>query len=154
MFRASSAYINAHRNKIFVVLLSGETQADNNLANIVYDLSLLHSLGVKLVLVHGSRPQITQALTAQNKQSIYHQNLRVTEAECIDVIKQVVGGLSVELEALFSMGTSNSPMHGSDIRVCRGNFVIAKPEINTRDESLSGMPSSHHFSTQLADFIF
>ena len=127
MFRASSAYINAHRNKIFVVLLSGETQADNNLANIVYDLSLLHSLGVKLVLVHGSRPQITQALTAQNKQSIYHQNLRVTEAECIDVIKQVVGGLSVELEALFSMGTSNSPMHGSDIRVCRGNFVIAKP---------------------------
>ena len=127
MFRASSAYINAHRNKVFVVLLSGEAQADSNLANIVYDLSLLHSLGVKLVLVHGSRPQITQALTAQNKQSNYHRNLRVTEADSIELVKQVVGGLSIDLEALFSTATSNSPMHGSDIRVCRGNFVIAKP---------------------------
>ena len=65
LFRASSTYINAHRNKVFVVSLSGEAQADNNLANIVYDISLLHSLGVKIVLIHGSRPLITEALAAQ-----------------------------------------------------------------------------------------
>ena len=127
LFRASSTYINAHRDKVFVVSLSGEAQADNNLANIVYDISLLHSLGVKIVLIHGSRPQITEALAAQGKQSDYHRNLRVTEPDCIKTIKQVVGGLSIDLEALFSMGTSNSPMHGADVRLCRGNFITAKP---------------------------
>ena len=61
-FRASTSYINTHRGKVFVVLLSGEALADKNLPNVIYDLTLLHSLGVKLVLVHGARPQISAAL--------------------------------------------------------------------------------------------
>jgi amino-acid N-acetyltransferase len=126
-FRASTSYINAHRNKVFVVLLSGEAMAHENLPNIVYDLSLLHSLGVKLVLVHGARPQISAELEAGGRQSHYHRNLRVTEAECMETIKRTVGGLSISLEALFTTGISNSPMHGADIRLCRGNFVTAKP---------------------------
>lgn len=126
-FRASTTYINAHRNKIFVVLLSGEALADQNFSNVVYDISLLHSLGVKLVLVHGARPQIAEALANSGKQSSYHHDLRITEAECIDTVTQTVGGMSVKLESLFSMGMYDSPMHGADIRLCRGNFVTAKP---------------------------
>lgn len=126
-FRSSSTYINAHRNKVFVVLLSGEALASKNLPNIIYDLNLLHSLGVKLVLVHGSRPQITAALAAAGKQSSYHRQRRITEADSMATIKQVVGSLSIDLEAMFSMGLRNSPMQGTDIRVCRGNFVTAKP---------------------------
>ena len=63
-FRHSSSYINAHRKKVFVVLLTGETLAHDNFSRIVHDISLLHSLGVKLVLVHGARPQINDALTS------------------------------------------------------------------------------------------
>lgn len=126
-FRSSSTYINAHRHKIFVVLLGGEALASENLPNIIYDLNLLHSLGVKLVLVHGSRPQITAALAEAGKQSSYHRKRRITEADCMTTIKRVVGGLSIDLEARFSMGLRNSPMQGTDIRVCRGNFVTAKP---------------------------
>ena len=126
-FRASTKYINAHRGKTFVILLSGEALADKNLPNVVYDLTLLHSLGVKLVLIHGARPQITAALAERGKQSCYHKNLRVTEVECIETVMQVVGGESARLEALFSMGGNNSPMQGSDIRLSRGNFVTAKP---------------------------
>ena len=126
-FRASTSYINAHRHKIFVVLLSGEALADKNFANIVHDLSLLHSLGVKLVLAHGARPQITAALEKAGSKSSYHRNLRITESSCIETVKQTVGGLSISIEALFSMGMSDSPMHGADIRLCRGNFVNAKP---------------------------
>lgn len=126
-FRASTRYINAHRHKIFVVLLSGEALADKNFANVVHDLSLLHSLGVKLVLVHGARPQITAALGKTGTKSSYHRNLRITESGCIETVKQTVGGLSVSIEALFSMGLSDSPMHGADIRLCRGNFVTARP---------------------------
>lgn len=126
-FRSSSTYINAHRGKTFVVLLSGEALASTNLPNIIYDLNLLHSLGVHLVLVHGSRPQITAALAASGTQSRYHRNRRITEADSMHTIKQVVGELSIDLEAMFSMGLRNSPMQGTDIRVCRGNFVTAKP---------------------------
>lgn len=126
-FRASTKYINAHRGKTFVVLLSGEALLDKNLSNVVYDLTLLHSLGVKLVLVHGARPQITAALERSGKKSTYHKNLRVTEAACIETVMQVVGGESARLEALFSMGGNDSPMQGSDIRLSRGNFVTAKP---------------------------
>jgi amino-acid N-acetyltransferase len=93
----------------------------------VHDLSLLHSLGVKLVLIHGARPQITNELGKIGKTSQYHKNLRVTEARCMDVVKQTVGNLSTDIEALFSMGLANSPMHGADINICRGNFVTAKP---------------------------
>ncbi|MEQ8953728.1 MAG: amino-acid N-acetyltransferase [Gammaproteobacteria bacterium] len=127
LFRSSTAYINAHRGKIFVVFLSGEALAHENLANVVYDLTLLHSLGVKLVLVYGSRPQISAALAKRNITSEYHNNLRVTTTESIDSIKQEVGKLGIELEALFSLGTSKSPMHGADIRIVRGNFVNARP---------------------------
>jgi len=126
-FRASTTYINAHRGKTFVVLLSGEALQEENLPNIVYDLSLLRTLGVKLVLVHGSRPQISAALTEAGIESTYHKDLRITEAACIEQVRQVVGGLSVSLEALFTMGLSNSPMHGADVRIVRGNFVTAKP---------------------------
>lgn len=126
-FRASTSYINTHRGKVFVVLLSGEALADKNLPNVVYDLTLLHSLGVKLLLVHGARPQISKALESSNKISTYHRNIRITEAGSIDTVTQVVGGESARLEALFSMGISNSPMQGSDVRLCRGNFVTAKP---------------------------
>ena len=126
-FRASTSYINTHRGKVFVVLLSGEALADKNLPNVVYDLTLLHSLGVKLVLVHGARPQISAALEDDGKDSSYHRDIRITEAECIKTVTRVVGGESAKLEALFSIGISNSPMQGSDVRLCRGNFVTAKP---------------------------
>lgn len=126
-FRASTSYINTHRGKIFVVLLSGDALMDTNLSNVVCDLTLLHSIGVKLVLVHGARPQISTALETCGKDLFYHRNIRITEAECIETVTQVVGGESARLEALFSMGIGNSPMQGSDVRLCRGNFVTAKP---------------------------
>lgn len=126
-FRGSTAYINAHRGKTFVVLLSGEALQDDNFDNIIYDLSLLRSLGVRLVLVHGSRPQISASLEAAGLSSQYHRDLRITSAESLEKLKPVVAGLSVDLEARFTMGLSNSPMHGADIRLVRGNFVTARP---------------------------
>ncbi|MFK7863536.1 MAG: amino-acid N-acetyltransferase [Pseudohongiellaceae bacterium] len=126
-FRASTSYINAHRGKTFVVLISGEALVDSNFPNIVYDLNLLHSLGVKLVLVTGARPQISAALEQKGLTSVYHEQVRVTEHNCLDTVIETVGKLTTKTEALLSMGLSNSPMDGADIRVCRGNFVTAQP---------------------------
>ncbi len=126
-FRASTTYINAHRGKIFVVFISGEAQQHENFRNIVFDLSLLHSLGVRMVLVQGARPQISKALEAQGVKSLYHDDLRVTEASSMATIMATVGQLGTQLEAMLSMGVRNSPMFGSKLTLCRGNFVTGKP---------------------------
>lgn len=126
-FRHSSSYINAHRKKVFVVLLTGETVAHENFSNIVHDINLLHSLGVKLVLVHGARPQINESLDQAGLEQRYHNGLRITDADCLQVIKKTIGAMSIDIEALFSMGLANSPMHGADIKVSRGNFITARP---------------------------
>lgn len=140
-FRHSSSYINAHRKKVFVVLLPGEALADENFTNIVHDISLLHSLGVKLVLVHGARPQISEALSSADMALSYHNGLRITDPDSLQLIKQAVGALSIDLDARFSMGLANSPMHGADIKVSRGNFITARPlgVIDGVDFSLTGV---------------
>lgn len=126
-FRHSSSYINAHRKKVFVVLLTGESMAHENFNHIVHDISLLHSLGVKLVLVHGARPQINETLTEAGIELRYHKGLRITDAESLQKIKKTIGAMSIDIEAQFSMGLANSPMHGADIKVSRGNFITARP---------------------------
>lgn len=140
-FRHSSSYINAHRKKVFVVLLTGETFAHDNFSRIVHDISLLHSLGVKLVLVHGARPQINDALTNAGHELRYHKGLRITDSEGLQLIKQTVGAMSIDIEAQFSMGLANSPMHGADIKVSRGNFITARPLgiIDGVDYALTGV---------------
>lgn len=126
-FRHSSPYINAHRGRTFVLLLSGEAVADENFANIIHDIALLNSLGVKLVLCVGARPQIEATLAQQQLSSQFFNNLRITDLKTLDCIAQAVGSQRCYIESLLSMGLPNSPMHGADIRVISGNFVSAKP---------------------------
>jgi amino-acid N-acetyltransferase len=122
-FRASTPYISAHRNKTFVVLLSGEAIAHGNLADIVHDLALLHVLGVRLVLVHGARPQIDRALP----ESRFHGHRRITDRESMEAVVGVYGQVRAELEAAFSTGLPTSPLRNADIFTVTGNFVVAKP---------------------------
>src|SRR5690554_411604 len=126
-FRHSASYINSHRKKVFVVLLTGEALAHANFDNIVHDISLLHTLGVQLVLVHGARPQINEALQDACLQGEYHNGLRITDMDALHQIKRAVGALMLDLDARFSMGLANSPMHGAAIRISRGNFITARP---------------------------
>ncbi|MCB1665101.1 MAG: amino-acid N-acetyltransferase [Pseudomonadales bacterium] len=140
-FRYSSSYINAHRKKVFVVLLPGEALEHPNFSNIVHDITLLNSLGVKLVLVHGSRPQINAALKNEGIESRYHKGLRITDAESLQVVKKVIGSLSIDIEAVFSMGLANSPMHGADLALARGNYITARPlgVLDGIDHALTGV---------------
>jgi amino-acid N-acetyltransferase len=131
-FRDSSPYIHAHRGKTFVVSFGGEALADGLFANLVHDFALLNSLGVKLVLVHGARPQVEQRLNQRGWQMRYVNGLRVTDAVALECVKEAAGIVRVEIEALLSMGLAHSPMAGAKIRVASGNFVVAKP-LGVRD---------------------
>ena len=126
-FRNSAPYINAHRGKTFVLLFGGEAVAHPNLANIIHDIALLNSLGVKLVLVHGARPQIEERVALRGIQSQFENQLRITDQQTLESVKDAAGSLRSQIEALLTMGLANSPMHGSQIRVCSGNMVVAKP---------------------------
>ena len=125
--RHTSPYINAHRDCTFVVMLPGEGVAHPNFGNIVHDLVLLHSMGVRLVLVHGSRPQIESRLAARGLSPHYHRNLRVTDAATLECVIDAVGHLRIAIEARLSMDMASSPMQGSRLRVAGGNLVTARP---------------------------
>lgn len=126
-FRNSAPYINANRNKTVVLMLSGEAAAHSQFKSIIHDIALLQSLGVKLVIVHGARCQIDQRLRESGVESRFHLGLRITDARALICVKEAVGALRADIEAMLSMGLANSPMHGARLRVCSGNFIVAKP---------------------------
>ena len=126
-FRHSAPYINAHRNKTFVIMFDGEAVQHENFQHIIHDIALLHSLGIRLILVHGARSQINQNLKASGIQTPFHNHRRITTRESLSCVMNAVGSIRLQIEALLSMGLANSPMYGARIDVISGNFVTAKP---------------------------
>lgn len=126
-FRSAAPYIHAFRGRTFVVAFGGEVVEDGKFVELTHDLNLLASVGVRLVLVHGARPQIERELDLRNIKQRYSGAVRITDDNALACAKQASGRLRVEIEALLSMGLPNSPMAGSEIRVASGNFVSARP---------------------------
>ncbi|MBS9779075.1 MAG: amino-acid N-acetyltransferase [Moraxellaceae bacterium] len=126
-FRNSAPYINTHRGKTFVIMFGGETVQHANFHSLIHDFALLHSLGIKLVLVHGGRPQIEQKLNQANIDTPLHNDIRITPRNAMPYILEAIGGIRLQIEAQLSMGLANSPMYGSRIDVISGNFVTARP---------------------------
>ncbi|HDH3492990.1 amino-acid N-acetyltransferase [Escherichia coli] len=126
-FRHSVPYINTHRGKTFVIMLGGEAIEHENFSSIVNDIGLLHSLGIRLVVVYGARPQIDANLAAHHHEPLYHKNIRVTEAKTLELVKQAAGTLQLDITARLSMSLNNTPLQGAHINVVSGNFIIAQP---------------------------
>ena len=126
-FRHSVPYINAHRGKTFVIMLGGEAIEHENFSSIVNDIGLLHSLGIRLVVVYGARPQIDANLAEHHHEPLYHKQTRVTDAKTLELVKQAAGMLQLEITARLSMSLNNTPLQGAHINVVSGNFIIAQP---------------------------
>jgi amino-acid N-acetyltransferase len=125
--RAAAPYAHAHHGRVFVIAFGGEAAATADFDSLIYDIALLHSLGVKLVLVHGARPQIDARLAAQGLTPQYVGDLRVTDRPALDCVKAAVGSLRMEIEARLSTGLASTPMGGARLRVASGNWVTARP---------------------------
>ncbi len=126
-FRSVAPYIHAFGGRTFVIAFGGEVVNEKQFVALSHDLNLLASLEVRLVLVHGARPQIEERLKRARLETKLVNGLRVTDDETMEAVKEANGVIRVEIEAQLSMGLINSPMAGSDIRVASGNFVTAKP---------------------------
>ncbi len=126
-FRQSTPYINAFRNKTFVIAFGGELLADTQFTLLVHDIMLLHSLGVKLILVHGARPQTEARLKKLGGELKVVNGLRITNDLALDCVIDATSRVRVEIEALLSMGLANSLTAGKTVHISSGNFVTAKP---------------------------
>ncbi|MFN4104161.1 MAG: amino-acid N-acetyltransferase [Tepidimonas sp.] len=126
-FRSVAPYIHKFRNQTFVVGVPGEAIAAGELPNLVQDLALIQSMGVRIVLVHGFRPQVNEQLRAKGHEARYHRGIRITDPVTLDCAQEAAGQLRYEIEAAFSMGLPNTPMAGATVRVISGNFITARP---------------------------
>ncbi|WP_088279580.1 amino-acid N-acetyltransferase [Ideonella sp. A 288] len=126
-FRAVAPYIHAYRGKTFVVGMTGELIAAGKLDHVAQDLAILHAMGIKLVLVHGFRPQVNEQLAAKGHSSRFSHGMRITDAVALDCAQEAAGQLRFEIEAAFSQGLPNTPMANATVRVVSGNFLIARP---------------------------
>ena len=126
-FRSVAPYIHAYRGKTFVVAITGELIAAGKLNPFAQDMSILHAMGIKLVLVHGFRPQVNEQLRAKGQVSQFSHGQRITDAVALDCAQEAAGQLRFEIEAAFSQGLPNTPMANATVRVVSGNFLTARP---------------------------
>jgi amino-acid N-acetyltransferase len=125
--RQAAPYIHAFRGRTFVVAFGGEVLADGAAQALMYDIALLDSMGIRLVLVHGARPQIDAEMRDRDLAPRFHKGLRVTDAAALECVKRAMGVTRIEIEALLSQGLPNTPMAGAFLRVTGGNFITARP---------------------------
>jgi len=126
--RDVAPYVHAHRGKTFVVGFGGELIEAGRLVALVQDLSLLHAMGIRLVIVHGSRPQVEELLALRGLPSrMGEDGVRITDTPSLDCVLEAAGSIRLEIEAAFSQGLPNTPMANSRVRIVSGNFVVARP---------------------------
>ncbi len=125
-FRAAAPYIHAFRGKTFVLAFGGDAMLRDDFVDLVHDINLLNAIGVRLVLVHGVRPQVEERLNTSGEAQ-YVQGRRVTDGDTLEHVKDAVGSVRVDIESMLSIGLPNTPMAGAEIRVASGNYVTAQP---------------------------
>lgn len=126
--RAAAPYVHLHHGRTFVISFAGEVVADRTLLNhLVMDVSLIASMGVRVVLVHGSRPQIETLMELRKLQGRFHKGVRITGPQELECVKEACGETRFDIEAAFSQGLPNTPMQHSRVKVISGNFVTARP---------------------------
>ncbi|MEZ5644314.1 MAG: amino-acid N-acetyltransferase [Burkholderiaceae bacterium] len=126
-FRSVAPYIHKFRNQTFVIGLTGEGIAAGKLASIAQDIAMIQAMGVKIVLVHGFRPQVNEQLRLKGQEAKYSHGMRITDPVALDCAQEAAGQLRYEIEAAFSQGLPNTPMAGARVRVISGNFITARP---------------------------
>ncbi len=127
-FRQAAPYIHQHRGKTFVFCIQDDEDTQSVLKSLLHDIAILNSLGVRVVIVFGARHSLNTRLAEQR----FHNGRRITDADSIRRIQEIIGALGVQIHAMLSMGLANSPMQGASIQTVSGNFIIAKP-VGIRD---------------------
>ena len=126
-FRYTGPYIKAHRGRTFVVYLGSGALDTPRCVTLVHDLALLHSLGVRLVVVHATREAIGEKLAANDTPEQFHHGVRITDDDTLAIASEAASHQRLHLERMMSTGLPNTPLLGARLRVISGNFITARP---------------------------
>ncbi|MBR5900405.1 MAG: acetylglutamate kinase [Clostridia bacterium] len=123
-------YIKKYNDKIVVIKYGGNAMIDENLKNkVMKDIVLLHLIGVKVVLVHGGGPEISETLTKLGLKSEFKNGLRVTDKDTVDVVQMVLAG-KVNKSLVNLLGVKGGKAIG--LSGLDGQMIMAK----VKDEEL------------------
>ena len=126
-FRSATPFIHEFGERTIVIAFGGEVLTDGEMMQLAHDINVLVSLEIRVVLVHGTRPQVEDQLAQRGIASKLVDGRRVTDDAALRCVKEANGIVRMEIEATLSTELANSPMAGADIRVSSGNFITAKP---------------------------
>ncbi|OPY36266.1 MAG: Acetylglutamate/acetylaminoadipate kinase [Methanoregula sp. PtaU1.Bin051] len=117
-------YIQQFHGKTIVIKLGGHAMVDPVvLENAIRDAVLLNYVGIRVVLVHGGGPEITEKMKQMGKESVFVAGLRVTDAETLEIAQMVlVGKINSNIVSLIAKcGARGIGLSGND-----GSLIIAR----------------------------
>jgi len=126
-FREAAPYIDKHRGKVFVIAFAGEVIESAEFTQLIHDIAILSALGTQVVLVHGARPQIDNNLEKLGHEIQVVDDMRITDDVTLQVAKEAIGALRVEIENQLSHALSTPPVINESLGVLSGNFITAQP---------------------------
>lgn len=128
MFSQCAPYIALHRNSIVVIHISSNVLADRKTFDEIFeDISILHLLGVRIVVIGGVKSVLDEKLFKMGKTPSYHRGVRITDEATMSVLKEVSGYARFQIETALSKGFRGLTGQRG-INVVSGNFFYsAKP---------------------------
>jgi amino-acid N-acetyltransferase len=126
-FRSATPFIHEFGGRTIVIAFGGEVLSDGEMMQLAHDINVLVSLEIRVVLVHGTRPQVEEQLRQHGVPSRIVDGKRLTDDAALKCVKEANGIVRMEIEATLSSELKNSPMANADIRVSSGNFITARP---------------------------
>ena len=135
-------YIRRYNGKVVVVKYGGNAMVNEQLKQqVMEDVVLLWLIGVKVVLVHGGGPEISQTMAALGKEAVFVDGLRVTDRETVDIVQMVLAGkINKTLVNLLEMkGGQAMGISGMDGRLI---------EAEIKDERLGYVGEITHINIQ------
>ncbi|PVZ67734.1 amino-acid N-acetyltransferase [Pelagibaculum spongiae] len=121
-FRDALPYIGQHRGRTVVINLPGDAFKDRHLHNLAQDISLLHNLGLRIVICFGMSPQLPEIIAESGGQLEYHQGYPLADEAALRHAISLNGYFRSRLEAMLTRKGM-----ASELSVSSGNFVTAMP---------------------------
>ena len=127
LLREIGPYIQRHRNKTFVIAFAGEVVEHPSFRRLIQDIAIVASLDVRIVLIHGTRPQIDSRIIEDGGEPVFHNGLRITDKAALLAVKEACGYLRVKIENLLTSALHQPQINNTSLDVISGNFLSARP---------------------------